>query len=364
MGKTLGVDLMNSINSGELVQKNSELAEDVKDQVSRAMEEIITVGARIRPLKVKDLRVGWVRPLFYSEKLFLERLYDSPEERNQLVLTHCTTLTRQEIMSLDLYEMRSVLKLISGLNLADYSLYPFISAFTSTQASQNLWAVKNEKMFSRERITLPTGESFKLLALNDHIKLWATLSQIRVDTVQRLNDSLNFGILIRAQVGQNASKYVNELTKTLNSFKPDLLDPWLSVVDFRKIDGSKNYDDGFGHSHEDDSVTGMLREIKGMIEGDKHEQLMQSFYEGQIQEARNRQEKVEKLIQRRRELEQLESQDVVVLTDAEIRAREQEIKQRSGLTALLGQVDRELESQESSEVVIEDRVVKYFKNEA
>lgn len=42
-------------------------------------------------------------------------------------------------------------------------------------------------------------------------------------------------------------------------------------------------DDGLGHSHEDENLHDTMREFKGMVANDKHEQLMDTFVEGQSQ---------------------------------------------------------------------------------
>lgn len=47
------------------------------------------------------------------------------------------------------------------------------------------------------------------------------------------------------------------------------------------ITKSSAKDDGLGHSHEDENLQDTLRELKGMIANDKHEQLMDTFVEGE-----------------------------------------------------------------------------------
>ena len=104
-----GVDLMNQISLGELKYKQSNIALEVKEKVSTVMEEIITMGARVRPLKLNGKRVGWLRPLAYSERKVLDRMIEKDDERVLLTLTHCTTLSEEDINDLDMYEMNSIL---------------------------------------------------------------------------------------------------------------------------------------------------------------------------------------------------------------------------------------------------------------
>jgi hypothetical protein len=110
-----------------------------------------------------------------------------------------------------------------------------------------------------------------------------------MNSISRLEESLNFGTLIKAQVGKGAEKYIKELVRSLNEFQVDSIDPWTEVVDYVKLSADRpHFDDGYGHSHEDNTVQGLLREMEGMIHGDKHEALMQQFYDNQINEVKRR----------------------------------------------------------------------------
>lgn len=366
MSKSQGADLMNQINSGELVTRSSEVAEEVKEKVSEALDEIITSGARIRPLFLDSKRIGWVRPLFYAERKVLDRLSVSPTERTYLMLKHCTSLSDSALNNLDGREIQQVLKIIGKMNLADYSLYPFIQAFTSTQTSYNLWYIRDNALLCRKTLELPTGESLKVMAVNDHIKLWVSLSEMRFNSIQKLEQALALSAIVKAQIGQKAERYVQDLSRVLNSFKTDSLDPWMDTVDFVKVDKKINYNDGFGHSHEDDSVSGLLREIKGMMEGDKHEQLMASFYNHQISEAKAQQAEVSRLIEeRQKQLESMEDETLVVLTDAEVNKRVLEIKEKQGVTRVQSMSSSELSSQDVDDTPTNPnlRIAKYFEKE-
>jgi hypothetical protein len=360
----MGSDLMNQINSGEMKFKQSEIASEVKAQVSEALTEIIQRGARARPLFINSARVGWVRPLAYSERKILDQFSQSADERFTLILSHCTTLTEKEIEDLDIHEFNSLLIHIHRMTLADLSLYPFLSAFITTQQSQALWVSRHDALFNRSELRLFDGSVFKFVAQPDIIPLWASLSSIREDAIKKLEQTQNFGTLIKAWAGKSADKYLNDISKALQSYQPDIIQPWVDVIDYVKLisKAEKHFDDGFGHSHEDNTVQGLLREMQGMLEGDKHELLMETFYQGQLEEAQRKNEEVQRIIQKRREdLAHLDDSSMVVLTDAEVRRRERQIREASVETRLQRRMRDELSDQpETDEVDSAERISKYF----
>ena len=359
-----GVDLMNQINIGELKFKQSNVALEVKDNVSTAMVEILTLGARVRPLKLDGRRVGWIRPLAYSERKLLDQMIENEEERVLLTLLHCTTLTEDELVGLDIYELNSILHRLYGANVADMSLFPYISAFCTTQASQSIWCSRHDHIYDRKVIILPDGKTLKLLTTPDHISLWSSLSTIRMNSISRLEESLNFGTLIKAQVGKGAEKYIKELVRSLNEFQVDSIDPWTEVVDYVKLSADRpHFDDGYGHSHEDNTVQGLLREMEGMIHGDKHEALMQQFYDKQINEAKIKEKELQIRVQKRRkELEELEDDGrMVVITDVEVKRRERAIKEKS--QNLMQHHINELADQTEEMPPATERITKYFERE-
>lgn len=361
---TAGTELMNQISTGELKYKQSEIAKEVKERVSQELEELIMHGARVRPLKLNGKRVGWIRPLYYSERKILDRQIEDNEERIALTLRYCTTLTEDQIYDLDIYELNSILNLIHLANLADYSLFPYLSAFVTTQISQNLWTSRHDRMYDRKDLTLPDGKVLRFMAQSDHIGLWTSLSTIRDQSIRKLEDALNFGVLVKAQVGKGADKYLSDLTRSLSSFQPDQIEPWTEIVDFSRLEQDIHYDDGFGHSHQDSTVQGLMREMKGMMDGDRHEQLMDTFYDNQIKAAKKKEEEVLKIVEKRRyEMEQMEdSGSMVILTEAEVRRREKELRTSSPQALLQRQLKQELEGQIDSEDIDESRITKYFSN--
>jgi hypothetical protein len=331
------------------------VAAEVKEKVSEALSEIIQVGARVRPLNLNGKRVGWIRPLSFSERKVMDRHIVEDEERVTVTLLHCTTLTEDEIADLDVHELNSILNRLYKLNLADLSLYPYISAFVTTQSSNNLWTSRHDKLFDRTQIKMFDGKVLPLMALPDHTALWATLSTLRQESIQKLEQTLNFGTLIKAWAGKSADKYIQDLSKALQRYQLDLIQPWVDVIDYVKLqakDQGEHFDDGFGHSHEDNTVQGLLREMKGMLEGDKHERVMDSFYEKQINEAKEKEAEIQEIIRKRRmQLEQMEDEGMVIRTDAEVRQRERQIREHSAETRLQQQLHDELSDQPEDEEV-------------
>lgn len=364
--ETQGTQLMNQINSGEMKFKQSDVATQVKQEVSEALSEIINIGARVRPLLLNDKRVGWIRALNYSERKLLDRVVNDSDEQIVAILSHCTTLTEEEVLDLDIHELNSILTRLHHMTLADLSLYPYMSAFVTTQSSQTLWAGRFDGMFNCRQIDMFDGRVLHLIDKPDLVTLWAALSRIREESIAKLEQTLNFGTLIKAWAGKSADKYVNDLIRSLQTYQPDSIQPWIDVIDYVQLqakDESKHFTDGFGHSHEDNTVQGLLREMHGMLEGDKHEQLMNSFYGGQIAAARVKEEETQQIIaQRRAELEQLEDNgSMIVVTDAEVRKREHDIKTNSIETQLQKRMKEELEGQpESEEINVGERISKYF----
>lgn len=337
MINSMGVDLINQLNDGTLGRKHSQVAIEVKAKVTDAMTELVRVGARVRPLLIKDKRVGWMRPLSFSERKILESQYDNEDDRIRLSIWYCTTLTNEEISDLDLVELNSLLRVMVEANLADLSLFPFISAFTSTQSSINLWSSKHDRIFDKDTIDLPDGSQLRLLCPSDHIQLWSTLCVYRDRAISKLEQAINFSALVKTMAGKNADRYIKDLIKSLNAFEADPIDPWEDIINFSALDKDIDFNDGFGHAHQDGSTTGLLREMEGMMTGDRHEQAIQSFYDSQIAEAKRKEEEVQRIIQNRREqLANMEVDDtMVVMTEREVRARETQLRRESGIDQLL-----------------------------
>lgn len=364
---TTGSDLMNQINKGEVTPRSSVYALLVKEEISDALIELMTFGARVRPLFLEDEQVGWVRPFSNSERKQVNLWFPSEVTKIQTLLQFCTTLDTPTINDLDTVELNILLRIITKGHLADLSLIPYISAFASTQVSLNLWKSKGDYLFSPKEITLPDGKKLNQIALSDHLRLWAAASSLREEAISRTEASMNAAIVARSMTGGTGwDSYMNSLQTILNYYAPDSLEPWMNIIDFVSYNTKQsNLDDGFGHSHEDPSTEGLIRELHGMMAGDKHEKLIEQFYNQQLDREKARVDKLTATAKLRRE--QIEKEvsledSYVIRTEKEVEEREREIKEQN-----YGWVSREhqnLINQSDSEDLSNseqfERIVKYL----
>ena len=73
MPETKGVEMMRRLNDGQIEVQLSHAVAQTRGSVTAAIEELIEVGARIRPLYVYGKRTGWVRGVHLSERKALRR---------------------------------------------------------------------------------------------------------------------------------------------------------------------------------------------------------------------------------------------------------------------------------------------------
>ena len=279
---TFGTSLMNQLHSGELAVAPSATVLEVRSQITTAFEEIVEVGARIRPLHLNNLHVGWLRGLYYSERKLLLRWYPNTAERTIKILTTATTLTEAEVKDLDGYEFRMLLRQVIAAEAADTTLFPFVSPFVTTSASESLWfsVGADSKRYNRP-IDLLDGNTMKLLAPPDHCRLWRLLCNYREQAKAKLAGTLDASLVARAFIGKGATKLINDLNKASRRLIPDVDEPWKMAI--RVVAEDVNLNDGWGHAHIDTSEEGILREGEGMLAEDKHEQFMAKFYTEQEQ---------------------------------------------------------------------------------
>jgi hypothetical protein len=64
---------MRQLNDGRLEPVPSEVLAKSREEISTAIEELLDVGARIRPLFIGDRQTGWVRGVHLSERKALKR---------------------------------------------------------------------------------------------------------------------------------------------------------------------------------------------------------------------------------------------------------------------------------------------------
>jgi hypothetical protein len=339
---------MRQLNDGSLEQAPSEYLQKTREEVTSAIEELLDVGARIRPLLVRNKRVGWARGVHPSERKALKRwIYDDIELIEQLLLLG-TTLSGEEIRSLSTVEMRSLSRVIREMTDSDLRLYPFISAFVTTNVSEQLWFSKGTEITAfRERTArMPDGKQVRISAASDQARSWATLCNYRMQAKQRLDASMNAVLMIRPWVGKGADPITADLKSIARSLQTDTLEPWRETIQIKRI---SNLDDGWAHS-EDDSIEGMQRELMGMVNNDRHEQLIARFEEQERARAEKRQQAIDEQIARRGGRGFIE-QSTSVMTEAEVQERVQALKAGRPQLALIVEEDSRSSPQ--------DRLAKY-----
>ena len=119
-----GTDLMRRINDGELQKAPLGEIERVKKEIVDNCEELIDVGARIRPLLVNDAQIGWVRGLHAQERIALRRWIKDPNDfiLNSLLLS--VSFTAEEIEGLSAAEIHSLTEVVRRMSEYDMALYP------------------------------------------------------------------------------------------------------------------------------------------------------------------------------------------------------------------------------------------------
>lgn len=313
-----GVDLMRRLHEGALQQAPSAYLAETRDHVCLAIEELLDVGARIRPLLVEGNQIGWVRGVHLTERKLLGRwVYDDLEMIIQL-LRLGTTLTEEEIRNLSTLEMRSLCRLVESMTVSDLRLYSYLSPFVTTGLSEQLWYARGTEITSfRDRMVhLPDGAGMRILAASDQARTWAALCNYRIQARNRLEASFNAALIVRPWVGKGADAMTAELQALARSLQTDSFEPWKEAI---RVKPDTNLEDGWAHS-EDTSIEGMLRELKGFVNNDRHEQAVAAFHRG-LQEAEERkQQEMAKRILRKREQDDVPT-EMVIFTEAEVQAQ-------------------------------------------
>ena len=162
MSITRGADLMQRLNDGSLQQAPSAYLEKTRTDITAAIEELLDIGARIRPLLVNEARVGWVRGVLPSERKALQRWITDDVEMIEHLLLLGTTLTIEEIRDLNMLEMRSLSRIVRAMTESDLKLYAYIGAFVTTGTSEQLWYSKGTSIANfRDRVVCSsTGCAF------------------------------------------------------------------------------------------------------------------------------------------------------------------------------------------------------------
>jgi hypothetical protein len=322
---SLGAELMNRIHSGELQKAPIEEIERVKKEIVDNCEELVEVGARIRPLLVDGGQVGWVRGLHPQERLALKRWIKDPSDfiLNSLLLS--TSFAAKEIEGMSAAEIRSLAEVVKRMSEYDVSLYPYLSAYVTTQSSENLWFGKGERLTSYENkiVSMPDGKQVKIMAPPNHARAWASLCTYREQAKRRLEENFNSLFIVRPWAGRSADPIGNELKGVARSLETDSMEPWEKIVSATVA----AHDAGDGWAHAGDSITDLKRELKGMLEGDKHERLMDAWQRQMEAEAEAQKRKLEKLRKERgTDKPGIVDERYEIFTEAQIRARQQALR--------------------------------------
>jgi hypothetical protein len=317
-----GIELIQRLNDGTIEKAPTEYLEQIRSKVSEACEELIEVGARIRPLIVDKKQIGWVRGIHNSERKILQRWVFDPNDYIVQVLMLATTLKREDVENLTALELRNLTELVKSVSEYDMSLFPYLSAFVTTSVSESLWYGKGCELssFEKKMIELPDGATMKLLSPPDHARLWVTLCNYREQSKQRLDDNWNALLTVRPHAGKSADSLSNQLKGVTKKLQLDTLEPWGKVV---KVEKTIDVNDGWAHVADDEQ--GILREMHGMFNNDRHEQVMAEWERQQIAQAEKTTTKIREMVAARGGVG-ITSESRSVMTDEEVRQRSIDLK--------------------------------------
>lgn len=317
---SLGMDVMKRISEGALVTAPSEEVARVKNEISENCEELLEVGARIRPLMVGATQVGWVRGLHPQERKMLKRWVREPNDYIALLLEHATSFTSEEVDALQAYEVRSLVEVVRRMSEYDMSLYGYLPAFATTRDSEALWYSKGDTLasFTGKEVVMPDGKKIKLMAPPDHARIWVSLCTYREQARKRMEENMNALFIVRPWAGKAVDPIAADLKNVARSLETDSMEPWQKIV---RVKPKVDINDGWGHPG--DSLEDLQRELKGMIEGDKHEKLMVAWSQQMEAEA---EVKKKEITQKRKERGITEAgvteSPMVILTERQIKERQ------------------------------------------
>jgi len=341
---------MRQINDGLLKQAPTEYVEKVRGEVTGACEELLDLGARIRPLVVDKKQLGWVRGIHPSERRIIDRWIYAQDDLVLNILGLTTTFTTAELEDFNSTEIRGLLNIVKKMTEYDVSLYPYLAAYVTTMSSENLWHGKGTRVSSFENrvVSLPDGKQMKILTAPDHARLWATLCTYREQAKKRLDENFNAVLIIRPWAGKNADPIAAELRTLARQMATNSVEPWQNIIQIRSEVDVKD-----GWAHPGDSIEDLQREMNSFIKGeDKHERLMDKFNQQLHDQAEDRQRKLNEIAERRGGVGIVE-ETTTILTDAEVRAREKELKKGRPVIKPVAREDRELHT------LPDDKIRKY-----
>jgi hypothetical protein len=319
-----GRELMDMIQEGQTKAAPAEYVETVRQRVTESCEELIEMGARIRPLMDGNKQVGWIRGVHASERKQLKRWLKDPDDFIQNMLLLATSYTLEEVEIMTSPEVYGLMELVRKMSEYDMSLFPYLSAFSSTQQSENLWFSKGTKLtnFENRIIEMPDGKKIRIACPPDHVRLWASLCTYREQAKKRLDENWNALLIVRPMAGKSANPITVELKSIARSLETGSVEPWSRIVK-NKID----YRDGWGHPG--DTVEDLKREMDAMIRGDKHEMVMDAWGKQMESDEQDRLKKIDDLRKSRNTTGQAGVVDerIEYFTETEMRERQAALRQ-------------------------------------
>ena len=350
---TFGSELAKKLNEGILNRVPTHHVQTVRDEVTEACEELVSIGARIRPLMIDGRQAGWVRGFHDTEKRMLRRWVPNSHDYIFRCLQLVTSLSEDEISSLSSLELRRLILLITTMGDRDASLYPYLSAFSTTRDSENLWHGGGAySSFENKSVLLPDGKLLRVLCPPTHARLWASLCTYREQAKKRLDESWNAVLIMRPWAGKSVDGLAAELKDATKRMRVDALEPWENIV---ASGPDKSLDDGWAHLENMETREGMLKELYGMLGNDRHEQLMARFEKQQLEAAEREKMEIEKLVTRRGGIG-INKETITVMTEAEVRQREQDL--RKGKVAPSPPVNRD-KAEDGNPIDARKKIQKY-----
>jgi len=341
-----GRELMEMIQNGEMAPAPTEYLEAVRQKISENCEELLEMGARIRPLMDGNKQVGWVRGVHASERKQLKRWLKSPDDFIFNMLLLGTSYTPEDIEQMSAPEVYGLIEAIRKMTEYDMSLFPYMAAFSSTQMSENLWFGKGTRLanFENRVIEMPDGKKIRIASPPDHVRLWASLCTYREQAKKRLDENWNAVLIIRPMAGKSADPITTELRSIARSLETGSLEPWSRVVK----NESKRLDDGWAHGGSA-SIEDLMREMNSMIKGDKHERLMDKWQAQMEEEEKERLKKLDEIRKKRNVTGQAGVVDerVEYFTEEQMQARQAALK--AGRTPPVIDRNKEREKRETFE---------------
>jgi hypothetical protein len=350
---TYGAELALRLGEGIAKRVPTKRVKEVMTEVSSACEELIRIGARIRPLLADGKNVGWVRGLHDTERRMLRRWL--PDEFDFILrcLLLTTSLTEDEVSRMSIMEVNKLIKLALAMGDRDASLFPYLMAFSTTRESENLWHGGGTVhcSFENKAVTMPDGKRMTILLPPDHARLWASLCTYREQAKKRLDESWNAVLIMRPWAGKSVDGIASNLRAATKSLEVNNLEPWESVV---KVAPDKSLDDGWAHIENMETKEGAYKELMSMLGNDRHERLMAEFEKQQIAAAEKRKKDIERIVTGRGG-PGIHEETITILTEDEMRKREAELT-RGRIVA--PPVDRQ-KAEGGSAVSVQEKLKRY-----